>query len=208
MIAAAGFLFPQRLTSGLDASPAATLRAQADAEVVRLDVRGPLPHLPPSSPRDPDGGLGTGGAERVAQVLAPDGRLLAFTDGAGGHPLADTAQVRAATRGEVGFTASIEGQDYRMLAVPAENDGKEVAVLVGVGPRLADAATTHTRDALMLGGPPPCSPPVSARTGWPVRPCVRWTGCADGSRRSPSRTPGPGWRRPPPTTRSRLSRPP
>ncbi|WP_327242499.1 sensor histidine kinase [Streptomyces sp. NBC_01320] len=155
VIAVAGFLFLQRLTAGLDASLEATLRAQADAEVVRLAARGPLPPLPPPSARDPDGGLGTGaGAERVAQVLAPDGRLLAFTDGAGRRPLADDEQVRAATRSTVGFTTSVEGQEYRMLAVSASNDDKPVVVVVGSSTRLADAATTHSRNALLLGGPP------------------------------------------------------
>ncbi|GAA3485855.1 hypothetical protein GCM10018966_103880 [Streptomyces yanii] len=192
VIAVAGFLFLQRLTAGLDASLEATLRAQADTEVVRLAARGPLPPLPPPSARDPDGGLGTGaGAERVAQVLAPDGRLLAFTDGAGRRPLADDVQVRAATRRTVGFTTSVEGQEYRMLAVSASNDDKPVVVVVGSSTRLADAATTHSRNALLLGGRPPWSPQVSARTGWPAPPCARWTGCADGSRRSPSTTPAP-----------------
>ncbi|MFV5994431.1 ATP-binding protein [Streptomyces sp. NPDC056231] len=155
VIAVAGFLFLRRLTAGLDASLKATLRAQADAEVARLAARGPLPPLPPPSARDPDGGLGTGaGAERVAQVLAPDGKLLAFTDGAGRRPLADDEQVRAASRNTVGFTTSVEGQEYRMLAVSASNDNKPVVVLVGSSTRLADAATTHSRNALLLGGPP------------------------------------------------------
>ncbi|MFE4771952.1 sensor histidine kinase [Streptomyces sp. NPDC056713] len=155
VIAAAGLVFLQRLTAGLDDSLGAILRAQADAEVVRLAVTGPLPPLRPPSARDPDGGLGTGaGAERVAQVLAPDGRLLAFTDGAGRSPLADVAQTRAATRKDIEFTASVQDQHYRMLAVPATNDDNKVVVVVGASTRVADAATAHTRDALLLGGPP------------------------------------------------------
>ncbi|MEU9617708.1 MULTISPECIES: ATP-binding protein [unclassified Streptomyces] len=155
VIAVAGLLFLERLTAALDSSLEGILRAQADAEVVRLVAMGPLPPLPPPSAHDPDGGLGTGAAaERVAQVLAPDGRLLAFTDGAGRRPLADHEQVRTATRREVRFTASVDGQDYRMLAVPASNDDRPVVVVVGAGTRLADAATAHTRNALLLGGPP------------------------------------------------------
>ncbi|MFD0515626.1 histidine kinase dimerization/phospho-acceptor domain-containing protein [Streptomyces aureus] len=87
-------------------------------------------------------------------MLAPDGRLLAFTDGAGRSPLADVAQTRAATRKDIEFTASVDDQDYRMLAVPATNDDNKVVVVVGASTRVADAATAHTRDALLLGGPP------------------------------------------------------
>ncbi|WP_455569168.1 ATP-binding protein [Streptomyces galbus] len=154
LIAAAGLVFLHRMTAGLDASLGSALRAQADAEVVRLAAGRPFPPLPPPSARDPDGGLGTGaGAERVAQVLAPDGRLLAFTDGAGARPLADAAETRAATRKDVPFTASVQDQDYRMLAVPATHEDRRVVVVVGASTRIADAATAHTRDALLLGGP-------------------------------------------------------
>ncbi|WP_405650268.1 response regulator [Streptomyces sp. NBC_01386] len=48
----------------------------------------------------------------------------------------------------------------------------------------------------------------SARTGWRGQRCARWTACADGLRRSPSRTPEHGSRHPPRTTRSPRSRPP
>ncbi|MFD7065877.1 ATP-binding protein [Streptomyces sp. NPDC059913] len=155
VIAAAGFLFLSRLGTGLDASLAETLRAQADAEAVRLEVAGPLPPLPPPSAHDADQDHDTGaGAEKVAQVLAPDGRLLAFTDGAGRTPLADPAQAAAGNRREVWFTTSVQGQEYRMLAVPAANAGHDVVVLVGASTRLVDTATAHTRDALLIGGPP------------------------------------------------------
>ncbi|MFB6814780.1 ATP-binding protein [Streptomyces sp. NPDC056347] len=155
VIAAAGLLFLNRLSAGLDASLADSLRAQADAEAVRLDVAGPLPPLPPPSAHAADADHDTGaGAEKVAQVLAPDGRLLAYTDGAGRTPLADPAQARTGNREEVWFTTSVQGQHYRMLAVPATNAGHDVVVLVGSSTRLVDTATAHTRDALLLGGPP------------------------------------------------------
>ncbi|MEV6945846.1 ATP-binding protein [Streptomyces sp. NPDC051172] len=159
VIATAGLLFLQHLTAGLNNSLDSTLRARADAEVARLASAGPLPPLPPPSESRDSGQQGdqhgqNPASDDITQVLARDGTVLATTDPAGRQFLADAAQRRAAAHTPVRFTTTVEGEKYRMLAVPARNGARPVLVVVGTGSHLAEEATARTRTALWIAGPP------------------------------------------------------
>ncbi|MFJ9909675.1 ATP-binding protein [Streptomyces sp. NPDC101152] len=160
VIATAGLLFLQQLTAGLNDSLASTLHVRADAEVARLASAGPLPPLPappPSESRD-SGQQGDQHGQNpvsddITQVLARDGAVLATTDPAVRQPLADATQRRAAAHAPVRFTTTVEGEKYRMLAVPAHHRARPVLVVVGTASHLAEEATARTSTALWIAGP-------------------------------------------------------
>ncbi|MFJ9155140.1 ATP-binding protein [Streptomyces sp. NPDC102270] len=161
VIATAGLLFLQQLTAGLNNSLDSTLRMRADAEVARLASARPLPPLPPPPPSESrDRGQQEGqhgqspGSDDITQVLARDGTVLATTDPAGRQPLADTTQRWAAPHAPVRFTTTVEGEKYRMLAVPARLGAQPVLVVVGTGSHLVEEATARTSTALWIAGPP------------------------------------------------------
>ncbi|MEU0966031.1 ATP-binding protein [Streptomyces sp. NPDC005917] len=161
VIATAGLLFVQQLTTGMNSSLDSTLRVRADAEAVRLQSAGPLPPLPPPPPPEgKDGGRQVDqqgqhpASDDITQVLALDGTVLATTDQAGRQPLAAAAQRQAAARTPVRFTAVLEGEKFRVLALRARNGTRPVVVVVGVGSHLVEEATTRTSTALWIAGPP------------------------------------------------------
>ncbi|MFF7977062.1 ATP-binding protein [Streptomyces sp. NPDC007905] len=160
VIAIAGLLFLQQLTAGLNNSLTATLRARADAEVARLSLADPLPPLPqppPSESRDTGQQGDQHGqnpvSDDITQVLAREGAVLATTDPAVRQPLADARQRRAAAHAPVRFTTTVEGEKYRMLAVPAHHGARLVLVVVGTASHLAEDATARTSTALWIAGP-------------------------------------------------------
>lgn len=156
VIATAGLFFLRQMTAGLNSSLQTALHAQANAQVTRLATMGPLTPLPRSATQDLDRDLsGRGaGAGRLAQVLTPEGRLLATTDSVGSRPLADSERLRQAGKHPVEFTTHVGHERVRVIAQPAINAGRPVIALAGADTRLLDAATAHTRDALLFGGPP------------------------------------------------------
>ncbi|WP_349307954.1 MULTISPECIES: ATP-binding cassette domain-containing protein [unclassified Streptomyces] len=160
VIATAGLLFVHQLTAALNSSLDTALRARADAQVVRLASSGPLPPLVPAPPQSQDGSVQGDQqgqhpvSDEVAQVLSPGGAVLESSDPGMRQPLLNASQLQVATRGPGRFTATVEGEGFRLLAVPARNASQPVVVVVGAGTQIVDAATARTSTALWLAGPP------------------------------------------------------
>jgi two-component system, OmpR family, sensor kinase len=93
------------------------------------------------------------GADEITQVLTPGGQVLAYSPSAGGDPLLTGAQLRRAAVGRVVLTTAIEGEQSRLLAIPARNRGHPVIALAGVSTNVAQAAESRASAAVIAGAP-------------------------------------------------------
>ena len=98
----------------------------------------------------------SGSGEALAQVLAPDGRVLDTTPGAGARALVTPSEVRRADRGgEIIDRASQPGapDGIRLLVRTAPTDGGAVAVVVGESLEQRRRALEGLHRLLAIGGP-------------------------------------------------------
>src|SRR5689334_6613745 len=91
--------------------------------------------------------------QRLAQVYASDGRVLATTDAAAGIRLLTVEQARAAAHGKLRIKRrTVASRDLRVRAVPApRGDDEAVAVAVSLDQRDDELARLRTR--LGIAGP-------------------------------------------------------
>ncbi len=149
LIAAGAFLHVQ-LASDLNESIDTGLRTRA-VEVAALAGRGA------------GGGLGSARQgslieqdETLAQVLAPDGRVIDSTVQLGGTPVLDPGQVEQAASEprffEVDGLPGLEAS-ARVLAIPAQARSGPVVVVVGASLGDRDEALAELRRLFVIGGP-------------------------------------------------------
>lgn len=147
VLAGVGALVYVRLGDSLDEQLEESLRARADV-IAALAQRG--------------GGAGdlTGGvsdAEGFAQVIGPDGSVVAATSGFGDRPLLSTADlVRARSRLIVldrMRVAEIDGGEARLLAAPARSEGRSLVVVVGASLEDRREALAGLLTQLLIAGP-------------------------------------------------------
>ena len=139
---AAGAILYAQFQRDLDDELRAALNAQA-TDIAALVQAGGGPGVVASS------------KERLAQMYAPDGRVLASTPAAAGLRLLTEAQVRRATRSPVEIERlALPGPDARVRAVPAgqPSDGT-AAVAVGDFLERRDHALARLRTLLLIAGP-------------------------------------------------------
>jgi signal transduction histidine kinase len=142
VLGAAGAILYAQFQRDLDAELGAALRTQA-GDIAALVGAGRGPGAVASS------------RERLAQIYAPDGRVLASTPAAARLRLLTPAQARAATRAPVEVERlALPGTDARIHAVPARHpSGQAAAVAVGDFLQRRDDALKRLRTLLLIAGP-------------------------------------------------------
>jgi heavy metal sensor kinase len=107
-----------------------------------------------SEGRDPGRAL-SGSGERLAQIYAPSGRLLATTTAFAGRRALTGRQVREASQERLRIDrADTPIGDVRLRAVPASGgDGAPVVIAVGEPLAQTDSSLDRLRDLLLIAGP-------------------------------------------------------
>ncbi|MCP2337313.1 sensor histidine kinase [Actinomadura rupiterrae] len=153
LISGVAVLFRHQLTIGMNSSLDDGLRARADAQVTRLASATPPPPSPPGAHEEQGAESHDSGSDDVAQVLALTGQVLQ-SSGDSRQPLASGARLQDAAREPEKFTTVIEGQQYRMLAVPARAAGRPAVVVVGTSTQIVEATAARTGKIFLTAGPP------------------------------------------------------
>ena len=147
VLAAAGAVVHLRFASDLQRSQDQGLRSEAARLVAAAEGGGPGERLPGAAGTQPD--------EDVAQVVRPDGTVIAASPGAG-VPLLTAAQLDAARRGPLVADRPGDGridEALRLVAVPARSGGGPAVAVVGASAdEVREANATLVRvEALGLG---------------------------------------------------------
>jgi signal transduction histidine kinase len=141
VLGAAGAILYVQFQRDLDGELDAALKAQA-TDIRALVEAGSGPGVVASS------------SERLAQIYAPDGRVLSSTPAAARLRLLTPAQVRQAARAPVRIDRiSLSGKDARVRALPTRHRGLTVAVAVGDFLERRDHALERLRTLLLIAGP-------------------------------------------------------
>jgi len=147
VLALAGLFVYLRVSSGLTEALDDGLEARVnDVEAV----------LARSGDRPPklSGGLFEG-EEGFAQILAPDGEVVASTLGPGTGPAIDSAQIARATSGSVIVDRDVAGLDAeaRVLAEPGSSAQGTVVIVAGSSTGERDEALAGIAGAMLIGAP-------------------------------------------------------
>jgi two-component system, OmpR family, sensor kinase len=166
VVAVAGLAFVWQLRVSLNAALDDTLQARAHAVAAQVATARPLAgHGQASGGQDSGGSQDSGdsqssggqvqfwGADELMQVLTPAGAVLDHSQAAGQDPLLAGAQLRAASAGPVALTTAVEGEQSRLLAIPARNGGRRVIALVGISTNVAQAAEDRASAAVWIAAP-------------------------------------------------------
>jgi two-component system, OmpR family, sensor kinase len=149
VVAVAGLAFVWQLRASVNAALDDTLQARANALAARVATARPLG-------LDGQGGGSQGqfsGGDELTQVLTPGGGVLDYSQAAGAGPLLTGAQLAKASAGQVVLTMVIEGEQARLLAIPARNGGRTVIALVGTSTNVAQAAESRAWAAIWTAAP-------------------------------------------------------
>ncbi len=153
VVAAAGLAFVWQLRYSVNAALDDTLQARARTLAAQVAAARPLAAV------DSGGGGQNGpqgqfsGADELTQVLTPAGSVLNYPPGTSADPLLTGAQLAQASAGQVELTTGIEGEQARLLAIPAPNGGRPVIVLVGATTNVAQAAQSRAWTTIWIGAP-------------------------------------------------------
>src|SRR5437016_4256717 len=166
VVAVAGLAFIWQLRVSLNAALDDTLQARAHAVAAQVATARPLAgHGQASGGQDSGGSQDSGdsqssgsqvqfwGADELMQVLTPAGAVLDHSQAAGQDPLLAGAQLRAASAGPVALTTAVEGEQSRLLAIPARNGGRRVIAVVGISTNVAQAAEDRASAAVWIAAP-------------------------------------------------------
>src|SRR5690348_4297005 len=165
VVAVAGLAFVWQLRASLNAALDDTLQARAHALAAQVATARPLAGHRPASGGQDSGGRNGGdsqgnggqvqfsGADELTQILTPAGGVLAYSQAAGQDPLLAGAQLRRAAAGAVALTTAVEGEQSRLLAIPARNGGRRVIALVGISTNVAQAAEDRASAAVWISAP-------------------------------------------------------
>jgi hypothetical protein len=165
VVAVAGLAFVWQLRTSLNAALDDTLQARAHALAAQVATARPLAGHRPASGGQDSGGRNGGdsqgnggqvrfsGADELTQILTPAGGVLAYSQAAGQDPLLAGAQLRRAAAEAVALTTAVEGEQSRLLAIPARNGGRRVIALVGISTNVAQAAEDRASAAVWISAP-------------------------------------------------------
>ena len=135
VLAAAGAVVHLRFASDLQREQDQGLRSAAARLAAAAERGGPGERLPGAAGAEPD--------EDVAQVLRPDGHVIAASPGAGA-PLLTAPQLDAARRGPIVADRPGDGridEALRIVAIPARSGGGPAVAVVGASADEVDEAT-------------------------------------------------------------------
>ena len=145
LVVVGGVLFARSFRGGLESSLGPGLRSQANA--LARDVQAGLRSFESS-------GLST--ADVVAQVLEPDGTVVATTAEAGPQPVIPPAVIRDARNGRVFTNTTVrdgrEREPFRVLASPVSTTDGLLIVVAATSLEPTDAAVDRVQRALVIGG--------------------------------------------------------
>jgi two-component system, OmpR family, sensor kinase len=153
VVAVAGLAFVWQLRASLNAALDDTLQARARALAARVVTARPLVPHGQDSGQDAGSQGQFSGADEFTQVLTRGGRVLDYSQAAGADPLLTGALLRRASAGPVVLTTVIEGEQARLLAIPARNGGRRVIALAGTTTDIAQAAESRARTAIWTAAP-------------------------------------------------------
>jgi hypothetical protein len=153
VVAVAGAAFVWQLRASLNTARDDTLRARAHALADQVAVAGPLVVRGQGGDQQSGSQGQYTGADEFTQVLTPGGGVLDYPQSTGEDPLLTGAQLRRASAGAVMLTTAVEGEQARLLAVPARNGGRGVIALVGTTNVIARAAENRARTAIVTAAP-------------------------------------------------------
>jgi two-component system OmpR family sensor kinase len=145
LVVVGGVLFARSFRSEVESSLASGLRSQASA--LSRDVRAGLRTFESN-------GLST--ADVVAQVLDPDGGVVATTEEAGPRAVIPPAVIREARDGRVFTNTTVrdgrEREPFRVLASPVSTTDGPLIVVAATSLEPTDAAVDRVERALVIGG--------------------------------------------------------
>jgi two-component system OmpR family sensor kinase len=151
VVAVAGLAFMWQLRVSLNAALDDTLRMRAHALAAHVATAKPL--VAPGQGANGQGQAQFSGADEITQVLTHSGRVLESSAAAGQDPLLLGAQLKRAATHQVMLTETIEGEQSRLLAIPARNGGHRVIALVGLSTNVAQAAESRASTAVWTAAP-------------------------------------------------------
>ena len=153
VVAVAGLAFVWQLRHSVNSALDDTLQARARTLAAQVAAARPLASVD-SSGSGQNGPQGQfSGADELTQVLTPAGGVLNYPPGTGLDPLLTGAQLAQASAAQVVLTTVIEGEQARVLAIPARNGGRPVIVLVGATTTVAQAAESRAWTAIWTAAP-------------------------------------------------------
>src|SRR4030081_2031876 len=121
VVAVAGLAFVWQLRHSVNSALDDTLQARARTLAAQVAAARPLASVD-SSGSGQNGPQGQfSGADELTQVLTPAGGVLNYPPGTGLDPLLTGAQLAQASAAQVVLTTVIEGEQARVLAIPARN---------------------------------------------------------------------------------------
>jgi two-component system OmpR family sensor kinase len=144
-----GLVFLHQLRNGLHGSVDSSLRTRADALVQKVqDSAANLDFQDAGSTALLDA------RESIAQVVAPDGRLVDSSQAAGNTLAISKTALVAARRGTAYSEGVLIGEAHsvRFLATPVKRTEGTYVVIVGISLASADDAVSRVRVGLVLGG--------------------------------------------------------
>jgi two-component system, OmpR family, sensor kinase len=148
VLAALGLFVYLRFEHQLDDAVISGLESQAQ------DVKSVLARTDEESARSIESLLG--GDDTFAEVLAPGGKVVNAPAQLGGEVVLSPRELSRAVRGRIRVDhPSVQGLPgrVRLLAVPAEANGRRVVVVVGASLEDRDAAIVNLRRLMLVGGP-------------------------------------------------------
>jgi two-component system, OmpR family, sensor kinase len=154
VVAVAGLAFVWQLRTSLNGALDDTLRTRAEALKARVATARPLVPQARDSGQNSGSQANSTGADEFMQVLTPGGRVLDYSQATGEGPLLTGAQLtRASARSGVVLTTVIEGEQARLLAIPARNGGGPVIAVVGTTTNVAQKAESRALTAVVTAAP-------------------------------------------------------
>ena len=151
VVTVAGLAFTLQLRASLNAALDDSLRTRAHALAAQVVTARPL--VVHGQGGNVQYQARFSGADELTQVLTPSGQVLESSPAAGQDPLLAAAQLRLAASHQVFVTATIEGEQSRLLAIPARNGGHRVIALVGLSTNVAQAAESRAATAVWTAAP-------------------------------------------------------
>src|SRR5260221_2665594 len=154
VVALAGVAFVWQLRVSLNRAQDDALSARAHALADAIATAKPLASRSQGNNQQGGNQGQFPGADEFTQVLTPSGALLDYPQATGGEdPLLADAQLRRAATATVLLTTAIEGQQVRLLAMPARNGGRRVIVLVGTTTSIPQTAESQAWTAILTAAP-------------------------------------------------------
>jgi two-component system, OmpR family, sensor kinase len=153
VVTVAGVAFVWQLRASLNRALDDTLWARAHALADQIATASPLVVRGQGGDQQSGSQGQSTGADEFTQVLTPRGTVLNYPLTTSEDPLLTGAQLRRASAGPVLLTTVIEGEQARLLAIPASNGGHRVIALVGTTTGIPQTAESGAWSAIVTAAP-------------------------------------------------------